>query len=201
MCPAPTGEGTRPPGPPRPRRPSALTSPHGPHDAAGGVVPHGQPCGQLAQLHVHQLHVLEGNCGKERERDGSVSGRDGGGRVTLSPRTHPAAAPSCRCCSAPPRGTPGRDAPLRLMGGRGGCGEALAPCWAGRALSPFFPRAAPLGSCWSWCRLVPVLSHPWGGAVHQWGLHTLPQLPQVLRCVQSLLAWAPQDKKALGVLE
>lgn len=40
---------------------SVVTSLHSAHDAAGGEVPHGQPAAQLAQLHVHQLGVLEEN--------------------------------------------------------------------------------------------------------------------------------------------
>lgn len=70
---APSGEGMRVPHPPGfPCSP--LTSPNGPQDAAGGEVPHGQPAAQLAQLHVHQLGVLEENCGRERERAWSARG-------------------------------------------------------------------------------------------------------------------------------
>lgn len=66
-------EGIRVPDPPGlPRSP--LTSPDGSQDAAGGEVSHGQPAAQLAQLHVHQLRVLEENCGRERERARSARG-------------------------------------------------------------------------------------------------------------------------------
>lgn len=78
------GRAAPPRPPPAPGGP--LTSSQGPHDAAGGEVSHGQPGGQLAQLHVQQLHVLEGNCGTERDTARLV-GRGGkeGAAVTLAP--------------------------------------------------------------------------------------------------------------------
>lgn len=126
---APSG-GIRDPHPPGlPRSP--LTSSHGPQDAAGGEVSHGQPAAQLAQLHVHQLRVLEENCGRERgrERESSVSAglREGWGHCGhLDP---PALTRRLRHLDVP-----GRDGPWGLMGGgkggnadggRGGAGAIL----------------------------------------------------------------------------